>query len=196
MSNLALQEMDFAAPLIRRAEVQDRRRQVQALQGNEIAHIEIAQRSAGVTRNGVRPRPEQGLDCGPEFRQLERFLDELNRVRPVAFGMKFGWNAGRNREKTRIRISHGDPFEKFDRIGPGRIEIDDQKLGAYFGDARLCLRQGLDGANPMAGREFFQRRSDGGRERIVFFDEKNARRCPGMRFLGSRHGGSERKGRG
>jgi hypothetical protein len=110
--------------------------------------------------------------------------------------MKIGRNAGGDSEKTRIRTGHGDPFQKVDDIGPRRIEIDDQKLGACFGRARLGLGQGLDRPDAMARREFLQRRRDGSRERIVFFDEKNARRCPGTRFLGSRHGGSERKVRG
>jgi hypothetical protein len=110
--------------------------------------------------------------------------------------MKIGRNPGRDRKKTRIRTGHGDPFQEVNRISPRRIEIDDQKLGAYFGHTRLGLGQRLDSPDAMAGREFFQGRRDGSRERIVFFDEKNARRCPGTRFLGSRHGGSERKVRG
>ena len=176
--------------------MQDRGRLVETLQRNQVAHVEVAQRSAGVTRESVRPWTEQGLDGGTKVRQLERFLHELNRVRTVAFGMKIGRNAGGDREKTRIRTGHGDPFQKVDDIRPRRIEIDDQKLGAGFGRTRLGLGQGLNGPDAMARREFLQRRRDSSRERIVFFDKKNARRCPGTRFLGSRHGGSERKVRG
>ena len=85
MRDLALKEMNLARPIILGSKVQHRCRQVQALQRNEIARVQVAKSSARVTGSRVRPRAEEGLNCGPEFGQFEWLFDELNRVRAVAF---------------------------------------------------------------------------------------------------------------
>ena len=195
MNDLTVEEMDFATAIVFGPKMQNRRRQIQALERDEIARAEIAQSPAGITGSRRRPRTEQRLDGCAKFGKLERFLDELNRSRSVPFGIQFPRNARRDGEKTSVRICGGDPIEEFNRVWARRIEIDDQERRTRFNHARLGLGQGFDRANAVLWREFLQRRSNGGGERIVFFDEKNAKRCPGRRFVGSRHGGSERKGR-
>src|SRR5438477_5160851 len=92
-------------------------------------------------------------------------------------------------------MSRADALEKFNRIRLRRIEIDDQQDRTRFDGTRLRLGKRVDRDHAVTRREFLQRRRNSGGERIVFFDEKNARRCPGRRFFRSRHGGSERKGR-
>src|SRR4051812_7415799 len=78
--NLAVDEMDFAAAALARAQMQNRRSQVEALQRNQVANIQIAAGSSRIARSRVCPWAQQGLDGGSEFSQLERFFDELNRV--------------------------------------------------------------------------------------------------------------------
>ena len=194
--DLAFDEMNLAGPIVAGSDMQYRCRQIETLQRNEIAHVEIAESPARIARSGIGPRPQKRLHCCPEFGQFEWLLDELNCAGPRTLGIQFRRNTRRNREQTRVRIGGRDPFQKLDRIGSRRIEVDDQQLRAALDDVRLGLGQRFDRAHAMARREFFQGRDNSGRKRIVFFDEKNARRCPGWRFLGSRHGGSERKGRG
>src|SRR5438046_8124393 len=43
----------------------------------------------------------------------------------------------------------------------------------------------------MSRREFLQSRRNRRGERVVYLDEKNARRCPGRRFERGRHGDSD-----
>ena len=88
-----------------------------------------------------------------------------------------------------------NPAQEFDYVRSRWIDVEENELRAKLGEACLGIGQRLDGADCMAGREFLQRRSDGSRKRIIFFDEKNARRCPGRRFVGSRHGKSVGTGR-
>ena len=109
--------------------------------------------------------------------------------------MRLRENTGRDREKTRVGLGRADAFEKFNCVRLRRIEIDDEQDRTGFDDARLRLGERIDREHAMIRREFLQRRRNSGGERIVFFDEKKARRCPGWKFWRSRHGGSERKGR-
>ena len=51
---------------------------------------------------------------------------------------------------------------------------------------RVC-----DRLRPVLRSKFLQGRRDRRSQRVVLFDEKNARRCPGGRFFGCRHGGSD-----
>ena len=162
---------------------------------NEILNIQIAQSPAGIAGSRMRPRSEQRLHGCAELRKFEWFLDELNRVWSAAFRIQLRNNTGRDCEKTRVGTSGADAFEKFNRVRLRRIEIDDEQNRTRFDDARLRLGKRVDGEHAMTRRKFLQRRRNSGGERIVFFDEKNARRCPGWRFLRSRHGGSKRKGR-
>ncbi len=95
---------------------------------------------------------------------------------------------------TRTRASgmrRANPVQELDRVGVRWIEIDDEKLRSVFGRRRFGFAQRFDHARPMLRGKFLQGGRDRRSQRVVLFDEKNARRCPGGRFLGCRHGGSD-----
>src|ERR1043166_9192149 len=85
MTDMTIDKMNFAGPSIWRSDFQDRSRTAHALQGDEVPEVEIAQRSARITRAGFSPRAQKRLDGRAKIGQLERLLDKLNRIRSVAF---------------------------------------------------------------------------------------------------------------
>ena len=88
-------------------------------------------------------------------------------------------------------MRRADPVQERDRVRVRWIEIDDEELRLGFRRGRFRFAQGFDHARPMLRGKFLQGGRDRRSQRIVLFDEKNARRCPGRRFLGCRHGGSD-----
>ena len=92
----------------------------------------------------MRPGTEQRLDGCAETGKFKRFLDELNRVRPLTFQIQLGRNAGSNGEKTDVGIGDRNSFEKFNRVRTRRIEIGDEKRRATFSEPRLSLRERSD----------------------------------------------------
>ena len=191
MTDMAIEEMNFAGSFARRCDLQDRRRAADAFKRHEIPEIKIAQCSARIARAGLGPRTQERLDGRAKIGELKRLFDKLNCVRSVAFGGKFGRSAGGDGENARVRVRLGHPVEEFDRVGVGWIEIDDKKLRVGFRRRRFRFAQRFDHPRAMLRGKFLQGRRDRRSQRVVLFDEKNARRCPGRRFVGCRHGGSD-----
>src|SRR5438270_614795 len=157
---------------------------------NNVNDVQRAERSATFC---FSPRTEQRLNRRAKSRQIKWLLDKLQRAGRSTLGSNFNRNRCADHEPARIWVSRAKFFEKTRQADPRRIDIDDKKFGAKIGREFFGVGQGARDRTKMLGREFSKRRANGGRERVVFLQQKNTALHHTRRFGRTGHLGETSK---